>query len=59
MVSRKKKQNWIHTKFDGQGVHIDTEKRILSYNREKYMIRLEGVKGKILHIYGYTEEAKQ
>ena len=51
------KKAWcIKKDFKQQGVHIDTEKKQIKYDSNKYWLVLESTS--ILHIYGYAEEKK-
>jgi len=54
-MSSRKTRKWQHKKDPVQGIHIDTDLRILWYDPKRYFVRFEGVNGRILHCYFKNE----
>lgn len=50
-----KPKNWVlESNFQGQGVHINIDKRYIRFNKKAYMLRLET--SEMIHIYSLVNE---
>ena len=49
-----KKRGWDIQQAEVQGVHLDVEKKIIRFDKKRYMLRLESTS--ILHIYGLKQD---